>query len=152
MVPEVTVDPAICPFCDSSFASRNVKWLAQLPRTRANTLIRLLEKAWENSISTPRASNPHGRTCVGDHHFRTMVCLQHRYETEIVPLAVKGGWPVRLYFGRLRRRLGQSTRVWQVLEQHYATPWASNWLREHPEGEYDLSEAHLRYGPLVGAG
>ena len=147
---DFTID-CVCPFCDMPLAKRDPRLLDSLPRTSSETLVRMMEHAWENSISTPRTSNPQGRTVGEGLEFPLAVCLQHRYETEIVPFAIAHNWPRHIRFDTLATRLHEA-RVWEVLRHNYSTPWNSNWLQGAELGSYDLTRAKRAFGNVEGAG
>lgn len=83
----------LCPFCDEPW-----------PEKPSAKLTALRTAALDRTFSTPRTTNPKGRSANSFAYF-VAVCNQHRNEATIIPEGLKRGWPQEIDFKALPRRL-----------------------------------------------
>lgn len=58
------------------------------------------------------------------------VCQRHRDEKDVIPQGLAQGWPAKIDFRNLRRRISDpSQRYLRVLEEHVLTPERSVWFQ-----------------------
>ncbi|KAF7296030.1 RTC4 domain-containing protein [Mycena kentingensis (nom. inval.)] len=89
----VIVDPgSLCPYCD-----------APLPSDPTPFLQDLLDRTFKKSNRDPRPANPLGRKAPMAAFIA--VCQRHRFESETLPEAEAKGWPKRIDWEDVRRRV-----------------------------------------------
>ncbi|KAG9037461.1 hypothetical protein FRB95_005400 [Tulasnella sp. JGI-2019a] len=87
----------LCAFCDEPFPPKPSKYLQ-------NILQSLLSKSWP----APRSSNPLGRDA--PLAVSINLCTAHRAESATIPAGVEQGWPLKIDFDDVKRRV-QSDRI-----------------------------------------
>ena len=86
-------DPkTLCPWCDE-----------KLPSEPTPHLLNLIATARKSSYSDPRITNPLG-LCGPPKMFIT-VCQRHRFESHHIPKAQRKGWPMRIEWNKLSKRV-----------------------------------------------
>ncbi|KAG8888127.1 hypothetical protein FRB98_008319 [Tulasnella sp. 332] len=81
-----------CPFCDEPFPRKPSRYLNSVFQS-------LLSKSWP----APRPSNPEGRDA--PLAVSINLCTTHRAESAIIPEGLKRGWPLRINFTEVKRRI-----------------------------------------------
>lgn len=86
-------DPeTICPFCDED-----------LPKNPSDLLLSLTKEARKYSRPYPRIANKLGLTAPIERYIE--VCQRHEFETVELPKAESKGWPKKIEFKALPRRI-----------------------------------------------
>lgn len=82
----------LCPYCDQAFPSKPSALLESM-----------LERAHTCSYRDPRPSNPKGLKA--PILVYVDLCQRHNFETEQLPLARSRGWPTKIAFENVPRRI-----------------------------------------------
>lgn len=89
------MDPStLCPYCDESF-----------PSDPSPLLKSMLRRVRSMSYSDPRPCNPLGLKAPLAAF--VALCQRHGFESHLLPKAKANGWPIRIDFAALPRRLGE---------------------------------------------
>lgn len=106
------MDPTtLCPFCDE-------EW----PKEPSEKLLRLKAAAMASAVPSPRPRNPGGMRSNSFTNFVSM-CLQHRYETAVIPHGLEQGWPQVIDFDALPGRLARvQQRLVSVIQNPPLSP------------------------------
>jgi hypothetical protein len=88
------VDPStICPYCDEPW-----------PSAPSPTLVSLLERTKRRSYADPRPGNALGLKAPLAAFVE--LCQRHSFEMTHLPLALARGWPTRIDFASIPKRIG----------------------------------------------
>ncbi|EJD34447.1 hypothetical protein AURDEDRAFT_131165 [Auricularia subglabra TFB-10046 SS5] len=109
-----TLPASLCPYCDQP-----------LPENPSDALLDLLRTARAKSRPRPRRNNPHGLKASMAVYIG--VCERHRFETKVLPRAIRSGWPTKIDFDLLPDRVKNHR---QALDAVLADPRASVFFRE----------------------
>ncbi|KAG9001213.1 hypothetical protein FRB90_011659 [Tulasnella sp. 427] len=104
----VTLPPRLCPFCDEV-----------LPTFMSTRLQNLIDSLVNQTRLAPRPSNPLGRDAPLS--LSINVCSAHREEMQTIPRGLKMGWPRKIDFKDLPRRMKRSA-IRKALEAIVSIP------------------------------
>lgn len=102
MIVTLIDESPLCPFCDEV-----------LPTEPTETLLEMLETARLNSVPEARPGNTLGRRLTV--YVAGPVCVRHKFEKSVLPMAITQGWPTHLDLVDLEQRIKEKKDIFDAL-------------------------------------